>query len=42
MLPYGHIHLPKVDDTGIIYPGSLTSCGFDELGEHGMVTRRNI
>lgn len=21
----GHVHLPKVDDTGIIYPGSLTS-----------------
>ena len=29
--------MPKVDSSNIIYPGSLTSCGFDELGEHGMV-----
>ncbi len=33
----GHVHLKKIDDSGIIYPGSLTSCGFDEPGEHGMV-----
>ncbi len=32
----GHIHMPKVDDSNIIYPGSLTSGGFDELGKHGM------
>ena len=37
MLPYGHIHQPKVDQSNIIYPGSLTSCGFDEPGDHGMV-----
>ena len=34
---YGHIHMPKIDDSKIIYPGSLVSCGFDEPGEHGMV-----
>ncbi len=33
----GHIHLKKVDDSHIIYPGSLISMGFDELGEHGIV-----
>ena len=33
----GHIHLKKVDKSRIIYPGSLTACGFDEPGEHGMV-----
>ena len=33
----GHIHMPKVDNSKIIYPGSLTSCGFDEPGDHGMV-----
>ncbi len=33
----GHIHEKKVDDSYIIYPGSLVSMGFDELGEHGMV-----
>ena len=27
----GHIHEKKIDDTGIIYPGSLMSIGFDEL-----------
>ncbi len=32
----GHIHLKKLSDS-IVYPGSLVSCGFDELGEHGMV-----
>ena len=36
MLHYGHIHAPKIDDSNIIYPGSLASCGFDEPGEHGM------
>lgn len=34
----GHIHMPKVDDSNIIYPGSLTSCGFDEPGNHGMIS----
>ena len=33
----GHIHERKVDDSRIIYPGSLISCGFDEPGEHGFV-----
>ncbi len=33
----GHIHQKKIDSSKIIYPGSLTSCGFDEPGEHGMV-----
>lgn len=37
----GHIHEKKVDDTKIIYPGSLTSIGFDELGEHGIVIRKS-
>lgn len=38
----GHIHeknvgvLPK-GDPPIIYPGSLVSIGFDELGEHGII-----
>lgn len=36
----GHIHEKKVDDSKIIYPGSLLSIGFDELGEHGMVIRK--
>lgn len=32
----GHIH--KRDDlSNIVYPGSLISLGFDELGEHGMI-----
>ena len=32
----GHIH--KRDDiTNIVYPGSLISLGFDELGDHGMI-----
>ena len=30
--------MPKIDNSKIIYPGSLVSCGFDEPGEHGMVT----
>lgn len=33
----GHIHEKKIDDSRIIYPGSLLSCGFDEPGEHGFV-----
>ena len=33
----GHIHLSKIDDSNIIYPGSLIAGGFDELGEHGLV-----
>ncbi len=33
----GHIHNKKIDDSNIIYPGSLISCGFDEPGKHGFV-----
>ena len=34
----GHIHKRNMEETkNIIYPGSLISLGFDELGEHGMV-----
>ena len=34
----GHIHKNNVTENGrIIYPGSLISFGFDELGKHGMV-----
>jgi DNA repair exonuclease SbcCD nuclease subunit len=33
----GHVHTAKIDGTRIIYPGSLISAGFDELGEHGAV-----
>lgn len=33
----GHIHMPKIDDSKIIYPGSLVAGGFDETGEHGLV-----
>lgn len=33
----GHIHDKKVDNSRIIYPGSLVSCGFDEMGKHGFV-----
>jgi len=36
----GHIHKPSYKDEinqNIIYPGSLISLGFDELGEHGMI-----
>ena len=32
----GHIHKRKLDNN-IVYPGSMLSLGFDELGEHGMV-----
>ena len=33
----GHVHLPKVDDSRMIYPGSLLAGGLDEQGEHGLV-----
>lgn len=33
----GHIHMPKIDDSNIIYPGSLLAGGFDELSEHGLI-----
>ena len=34
----GHVHTTNYTKEGrIIYPGSLVSLGFDELGEHGMV-----
>ena len=36
----GHIHKPMYDNN-IVYSGSLISLGFDELGEHGMIVRRN-
>jgi len=32
----GHIHKKTIDEN-IVYPGSLISLGFDELGEHGMI-----
>ena len=38
----GHIHKTTyAQNKKIIYPGSPISFGFDELGEHGMVVRRN-
>ena len=36
----GHIHKPYYNEKlnqKIVYPGSLVSLGFDELGEHGMI-----
>jgi len=36
----GHIHKPyyhQKENQKIVYPGSLISFGFDELGEHGMI-----
>lgn len=34
----GHIHKTNFDENeNIIYPGSLISFGFDELGKHGMI-----
>ena len=33
----GHIHEKKIDESKMIYPGSLISIGFDEIGEHGIV-----
>lgn len=41
----GHIHKPSYKDEinqNIIYPGSPIGLGFDELGTHGMIKRRNI
>lgn len=43
----GHIHKNNYAECGnIIYPGSLISFGFDELGKHGMIvgniTKQNI
>lgn len=43
----GHIHKNNIEkDNRIIYPGSMISMGFDELGEHGMVvcelTKENL
>ena len=32
----GHIH-KRMQDGEIVYPGSLVSLGFDELGQHGMI-----
>ena len=32
----GHIH-KRDDSINVVYPGSLISLGFDELGEHGMI-----
>lgn len=40
----GHIHKPYYNTNNmqkIVYPGSLISLGFDELGNHGMIVRRN-
>ena len=36
----GHIHkldYNKEENQNIVYPGSTTSLGFDELGKHGMI-----
>ena len=44
ILDYGHIHKPyyeKQEKPYIVYPGSLASLGFDELGKHGMIMRWN-
>jgi len=40
----GHIHKTNYNKNNIekiIYPGSCISQGFDELGEHGVITRRS-
>jgi len=40
----GHIHkisYNEEENQKIVYPGSLVSLGFDELGKHGMILRRN-
>lgn len=35
---FGHIHKPLYNsENNIIYPGSIISFGFDELGEHGIL-----
>ncbi len=37
----GHIHKTIYEENQkIVYPGSLISLGFDELGTHGMIMRR--
>ena len=36
----GHIH-QTIYQENIVYPGSLISLGFDEIGPHGMIVRRN-
>lgn len=34
----GHIHKRYIsEDNRLVYPGSMISMGFDELGEHGMI-----
>lgn len=43
----GHVHKNNMsENNNIIYPGSMISMGFDELGEHGMVvgelTKNNL
>lgn len=41
-LAIGHIHKNNVDNThNAHYPGSPISLGFDELGKHGIIARRN-
>lgn len=36
MLHFGHIHKSSYDEDSIfVYPGSINSFGFDELGPHG-------
>lgn len=38
----GHIHKTNfAENKKMVYPGSTISFGFDELGEHGMIARRN-
>ena len=43
----GHIHKNNIEEnSNIVYPGSMVSLGFDELGKHGMVvgevTKENL
>ena len=33
----GHIHKKEIFNGNIVYPGSIISFGFDELGEHGIL-----
>ena len=40
----GHIHKPYYNikkNQKVVYSGSTISLGFDELGSHGMIVRRN-
>ncbi|MCL2384071.1 MAG: hypothetical protein FWC79_08250 [Oscillospiraceae bacterium] len=38
MLHFGHIHKPIYEgEDNIVYPGSMISFGFDELGERGVL-----